>query len=168
MNEDEAAKGISAGIPAILAGLTKNAQSPEGAESLDKALESKHDGSLLDNLSGLLQGQPETLEQDGQGILRHVFGNNKPKVEQGLAQKTGISMSKIGPMLAMLAPIVMGFLGKQKRQNNVSAGGLGGLLGGLLGGGQKSGGIMGMVTGMLDKDGDGSVIDDVMGMFGKK
>ncbi|MDD4698403.1 MAG: DUF937 domain-containing protein, partial [Fermentimonas sp.] len=56
MNEKEASGAVSAAIPTILAGMTKNAQTKEGAESLNRAIESKHDGSLLDNLSNMLQG----------------------------------------------------------------------------------------------------------------
>lgn len=172
MNQQEASSAINAAIPAILAGLTKNAQTPQGAESLNNALENKHDGSLLDNLSGLLQGNIGDLQNDGNGILGHIFGNNQSAVEQGISQKTGISVSKIAPLLALLAPIVMSYLGKEKRQTNTGAGGLGGLLGGLLGGATKSssagGGIMGMLGGILDKNKDGNVIDDVLGMFGGK
>jgi hypothetical protein len=83
-------------------------------------------------------------------------------------------MAKIGPIIAMLAPLVMSYLNKQKQSNNVTqSGGLGDLIGGLagsMGGGNTSqgGGLIGMVTGFLDKDKDGNVIDDIMGMFGKK
>lgn len=169
MSESEASSAVKVAVPVILAGLTKNTQSPDGAASLDNALESKHDGSLLTNLAGLLQGSTQELQQDGNGILGHIFGAQKNEVEQHVSQKSGVSMEKICPLLAILAPIVMAYLGKEKRQNNTNAGGLGDLLGGLLGGGkQKSeGGIMGVVTGMLDKNKDGNVFDDLIGMFGK-
>jgi len=49
LDQKEASGAVSAAIPTILAGMTKNAQSKEGAESLNRAIESKHDGSLLDN-----------------------------------------------------------------------------------------------------------------------
>lgn len=172
MNQQEASSAISAAIPAILAGLTKNAQNPQGAESLNKALEGKHDGSLFENLSGFLQGDLSEIQNDGNGILGHIFGKNQTAVEQGISQKTGISANKIGPLLALLAPVVMSYLGKQKRETNTGSGGLGDLLGGILSGATKSssggGGVMGMLTGILDKDKDGDIIDDVMGMFGRK
>ena len=169
MDQNQAANAVNAAVPVILGGLSKNAQSAEGAESLNNALESKHDGGLLDNIVGMFQNNPQELQQDGGGILGHIFGGNQGAVENAVAQKTGISMDKIGPLLAMLAPIVMAYLGKQKSQNNVNAGGLGDLIGGMLGGGSQSsgGGIMGMVTGLLDKDKDGSALDDILGMFTK-
>jgi hypothetical protein len=173
LDESQAASAVNTAVPVILGGLNKNAQTPEGAESLNSALESKHDGSLLDNLGGLLSGNMGDLLQDGGGILGHVFGDKVGAVENGVAQKTGISTDKIGPIISMLAPIVMAYLGKQKSQSNVSAGGLGDLLGGLLGGGgsaQSNGGsgLMDMVTGLLDKDKDGSALDDILGMFTKR
>lgn len=172
VDESQASSAIGAAIPVILGGMGKNVQTQEGAVSLNNALETKHDGSLLDNLSGMLSNNASELQQDGDGILNHVFGSNKSQVESGLSQKTGISMAKIGPLLAMLAPVVMAYLGKEKKANNVNAGGLNDLLGGMLGGGTQQGtgggGIMDMVSGFLDKDKDGSALDDIFDMFTKR
>lgn len=172
MSKTETASAIGVAVPAILAGLAKNSQSSKGAESLNKALDSKHDGSLLDNLGNILQNQSSAVQQDGNGILDHIFGANKSAIEKGVAAKSGLSIDKIGPLLSTLAPIVMAFVGQQKKQSKTSAGGLGDLLGGLLGStgattSKKSsgGGLMGMVTGMLDKNKDGNVIDDLLGGF---
>jgi hypothetical protein len=170
VNENQASSAVNMAIPAILAGMTRNARSQDGAVSLNNALEKKHDGSLLENLSGMLQGHTSELQSDGDGILGHVFGNNRTAVEQGIAQKSGVSLSKIGPLLAIVAPIVMAYLGKEKRQTNTGAGGLGDLLGGLLGGAtqQRSttgGGLMDTLGGILDKDGDGNPLDDLLGGF---
>lgn len=170
MDEKEASGAVNVAIPAILAGMTRNVQSQDGAASLNSALESKHDGSLLDNLSGMLQGNTQELLSDGDGILGHVFGNKRATIEQGIAQKSGISANKIGPLLSILAPIVMAYLGKEKRQTNTGSGGLGGLLGGILDGaaqqkGSSGGGLMDMLGGMLDKDGDGNPLNDLLGGF---
>lgn len=167
LDEKQTGSAISSAIPMILGGLGKNALTSDGANSLNSALESKHDGSLLENLAGMLQNNTADLQKDGTGILGHIFGGEVNNVENDLSQKTGISIDKIKPLLSTIAPIVMAYLGKKKKNSNVGVDGLGGLLGGLLGG-KSSGGMMGMVTGLLDKDGDGSAIDDIMGMFGKK
>lgn len=176
LDEKQASAAVNVAVPVILGGLNKNAQTQEGAESLNNALESKHTGGLLDNLGSVLGGGNITdLLQDGGGILGHVFGNNVPQVENGVAQRTGISADKIGPIIKMLAPVVMAYLGKEKATNNVNAGGLGDLLGGLLGGAaaapqqkRSGGGIFDMVAGLLDKDKDGSAIDDLFDMFTKR
>ena len=66
-------------------------------------------------------------------------------------------------LLQMAAPVVMAYLGKQKQQQNVTDGnGIGDLLGGLLGGGAQK--EQSLITKILDANGDGSVIDDLIGM----
>jgi len=65
---------------------------------------------------------------------------------------------------------VMGYLGREKQQQNVGADGLGGLLGGILGSAnaprQQSSGnpMMDAASSMLDKDRDGSSMDDIASM----
>lgn len=119
---------------------------------------------------GCCRAIPQNCNRTVTAYLGHVFGNNRTAVEQGIAKKSGISLSKIGPLLAIVAPIVMAYLGKEKRQTDTGAGGLGDLLGGLLGGAtqQRSttgGGLMDMLGGILDKDGDGNPLDDLLGGF---
>lgn len=173
LDQSQAASAVQAALPMILGGLGRNAQSEQGAESLNNAL-SQHDPSVLDNVQGFF-GNASSAQNEGSKILGHIFGDKVSNVENGVAQSSGISMAKIGPIIAMLAPLVMSYLNKQKQSNNVTqSGGLGDLIGGLagsMGGGNNTsqgGGLIGMVTGFLDKDKDGSVIDDIMGMFGKK
>ena len=171
LDQKQASSAINTVLPVILEGLNKNASTPQGAESLNNALESKHNGSLLDNLGAILGGDQSALLQDGGGILGHIFGSQLSGVTAATAQKTGIGTDKMGSIFAMLAPVVMAYLGKQKATNQVNAGGLGDMLGGLLGGGSQqksSGGLQGMVTGLLDKDKDGNVVDDILDMFFKK
>lgn len=176
LNESQASAAISAAVPFILGGLGKNAQTPEGAESLNRAIDKDHDGSMLDQLDEVLQTNAQQVQQHGQGILGHVFGNRVPDIEQGISQKTGISLDKIGPLLAIVAPIILSYLGKQKQQqNNTGAGGLIDILGQLTGTQSSSasntvggGGLIDMVGGFLDKNKDGNYLDDIIGMFGRK
>lgn len=167
LDQNQAVSAVQSAIPMILGGLGRNAQNPQGAESLNNAL-TQHDPSILDNIQGFF-GNGDAAQMDGSKILGHIFGDKVSNVENGVAQSSGISLSKIGPIVAMLAPLVMSYLSKQKQSNNVSqSGGLGDLIGGLAGGNNAGGGLIGMVTGFLDKDKDGNFMDDLMGMFGKK
>ena len=82
-------------------------------------------------------------------------------------------MDKIGPLLSMVAPVVMGYVGQQRLQNNInSGGGISDLLGGILNQGQPQGSsgnmLQDLATNFLDKDNDGSMLDDLMGMFNRK
>src|SRR5690606_33143468 len=127
---------VSNALPALLGALKSNASSGDGAQGIMSALASKHDGSILDNLSGFLGNDDDS---DGNGILGHVLGDKRGALEQSISGKTGVSSGTVSQILAKLAPIVMGFLGKQSRTNNVSdGGGLSDMLGGMLGG--QSGG----------------------------
>lgn len=161
--EDKTASVLSMAMPFLLGAMKKNASEPQGAEGLYNALSSKHDGSILDNLGDLFQGGVDpSVENDGAGILKHVLGGNQPKIENALSQKSGLDAGSVAQILKVAAPILMGVIGKQTRQNNVSSpNDLGGLLGGLLGGSQKE---QSFIESLLDADGDGSVIDDVAGM----
>jgi hypothetical protein len=78
-------------------------------------------------------------------------------------------------MLPMLAMLVAGYMARQRSvgagtsagaaaQPASGGGGLGGLLGGLLGGQAGRGGGL---ASMLDMDGDGNPLDDILRMVGK-
>lgn len=115
--------------PLVISYLKKKSENSDEADKLNAALDKDHDGSILNNPAQALD-----REQEGDSILSHIFGGEKATVENQLSQNTGISMDKIGPILAMLAPVIMGYIGQQKQANNVtSGGGLGDLLGGILG-----------------------------------
>jgi len=116
--------------PLVISYLKKKSENADEAEKLNAALDKDHDGSILND-----PAQALNRGQEGDSILSHIFGGEKANVENQLSQNTGISMDKIGPILAMLAPVIMGYIGQQKQANNVtSGGGLGDLLGGILGG----------------------------------
>ena len=166
-NEGEVKNGVMAALPAMLAALGKNTGTEKGAEELNNALEKKHDGSILDNLSGYLSN-PDL--KDGAGILNHLFGNQTSNVANAVSQSSGLDTNGSMKMLQMLAPILMGILGQQKKQNNLDAKGLGNLtsmLASNFGSEAGTSGIMETVTNLLDANKDGNVVDDIMGMVGK-
>ena len=166
-NEGEVKNGVMAALPAMLAALGKNTGTEKGAEELNNALEKKHDGSILNNLSGYLSN-PDL--KDGAGILNHLFGNQTSNVANAVSQSSGLDTNGSMKMLQMLAPILMGILGQQKKQNNLDAKGLGNLtsmLASNFGSEAGTSGIMETVTNLLDANKDGNVVDDIMGMVGK-
>jgi len=164
---DKTSQVVSMALPILMGAMKRNASSPEGAEGLLSALNNKHDGSILDNLGGLFSGGvDDEVKKDGAGILGHVLGGSQNNVANALSQKSGMDTGSVMQILQVAAPIILGFLGKQKRQNNVqSQSGIEGLLGGMLGGGgkqqQKK---QTLIESILDGDNDGSIIDDVAGM----
>ncbi len=143
---------VEQGGGAILSGLQKNAETPEGASAIEKALGKHNVGDTVD--------VDAVDTADGKKILTHVFGGDEDKVAQSLTeapQTAGIDFAKLLPMLA---PVVMGLLAKNQAGSAQTAapsagGGIGDLIGGLLGGGgssqQSSGGfdIGGLLGGLL-------------------
>lgn len=160
---------LSMALPILMKAMERNVSTPEGAQGLMGAL-NKHDGGILDNLGGLFGGGvDESVTNEGGKILGHILGNNANNVEQVISQKSGVDAGSVGNILKTAAPLLMGMLGKQTQQNGVSdASGLTGLIGGMLGGASNTGAVtkeQSFLEKMLDSDGDGSVIDDVAGMF---
>ena len=168
LDEGTTGKAITAALPMIIGALARNSSSQEGAQSLDNALAKDHDGSILDNLSGFLS---QTDNGPGAGILRHLFGEKRSTVEQGVSQVAGLDSNISGQLLENLAPVVMGFLGKQKQSQGLDASMIAGLLGNESNNISQSSNTgsmaMNMLNGLLDSDNDGSAMDDVLGMIGR-
>ena len=167
INESQAQTAVAAAVPFLLSALNKNAQGG-GAEGISNAL-NQHDGSILDNLSGFL-GQGGN-QQDGLGILGHVLGNKQQNVESAISQQSGLNTAQVTQILALVAPIVMGYLGKQKQSAGLDSNGIAGLLCGLVGGSttqtNQSGVNLGGFEKLLDQDGDGQLgLSDAMGLLG--
>lgn len=157
---------IQIALPVILNGLANNASTPQGAESLNSALEQDHNGGILDMLGNFLGGgTTPTRQTDGGGILGHILGNKQGQVAQEISNKSGMDIGQVAKLLLTLAPIVMGYLGKQKQKNDLDAGGISDLLTGQKQQMQSAGNpMMDLATRMLDRDGDGSALDDLASM----
>ena len=162
-----AAEGV---LSTLLGGLAKNAQTPQGASGILGALDRDHDGSVLNDIMGMVMGggaQASPSAMNGAGILGHILGGQQQGAAQAVSQVSGVSQDGVMDMMAKLAPMVMGVLGQQKQQQGFDASGLASLLGGSVQN-ASSNPLMKMATQFLDKDGDGSAVDDLMGMVGSK
>ena len=130
--DDGAAKsGIAAALPTLLGGVIKQASTPSGANTLGRMLEGdQYDGGLLENLTESLTGDegPSFLETLGKSTIANLFGGQSGSVVGALAKATGIGSDNSSSLLAMLAPLVMSILGKQKRSQGLDAQGLAGFL----------------------------------------
>ena len=163
--QDKTSSLLTMAMPVLMQAMKRNASTPQGAEGLMKALNSKHDGSILDNLGDLFGGGVnDDVVTDGSKILGHVLGGRQQNVTNALGAKSGIDTGSVAQILKVAAPILMGVLGKQARQSNVqSQSGLEGLLGGMMKGNSPQQ-EQSFLEAILDADGDGSVVDDVAGM----
>lgn len=167
INESVAQAGAAALLPAVLGGFKKTTQAqPSGLEGLGGLLGQLGGGGLLDNVLAPQQ----TPVQQGNDVLGQIFGSKEVSrtVAAGAEQQTGISGDLLKKMLPVVAMMVAGYMAKQGGDSS-GGGGLGGLIGGLLGGGSQSSGgsALGGLASLLDLDGDGNPLDDIIGMAGK-
>lgn len=160
-NPTETNSAIQLALPVILNGLANNAAQPQGAESLANTLEKNQHGGILDNLGGFLNNS-STDSSDGIGILGHIFGQKQGAVAQQISKNSGLDMGQIAQILIVLAPIVMAYLGKQKQQQSLDAGGLSNILGQKQEQIQSSdNSILGKIMSYVDSNQDGSPMDDI-------
>jgi hypothetical protein len=179
VSETQAASGAAALIPAILGGMKGQARAqPTGLEGLIGMLGGLGGGGLMDDV---LSPQPTNVGR-GNDVLGQIFGTREVSrtVAQDAAAKTGLDPALLKRMLPIVAMLVAGYLA---RQGGGAGGGLGGglaggrpmgqggglgdLLGGLVGGGRAQPTGAGGVSSLLDLDGDGNPLDDILSMAGK-
>lgn len=186
LNQQQSQSAIAALLPAISSALKKNTANPQGLAGLLGALQGGQHEQYLENPQML--GQPQTVN-DGNAILGHLFGSKDVSraVAGHAAQKTGLGADVLKKLLPLVATMAMGSLSKQTRQPNMKSALAGLAMQHLMGGKQSGlGSILGAVTGangrqqrraestrqqgmgiigkLLDADGDGSMMDDVLSM----
>ena len=151
LSESAARDAISEMAPALMRGMQHNAASPQGLEQLMGALEKGGHQRYLD--------RPETLgedsaQADGNAILGHLLGSKdvSRQVASHAAGKTGLDDGLLKKMLPVVAGLVMGSMSKQATAGGMDISG------------SSAGGLL---TRLLDSDGDGSVMDDILGMAGR-
>ncbi len=169
--------GAGALLPAVLGGMKSQAQTQSGGL-----------GDLIGMLGGM--GGAGMLEQvlapsaanvnQGNDVLGQIFGSKDVSrtVAADASAKSGVDVDTLKKMLPLLAMAVAGYMAWQGRQGGgaasapADAGGLGGILGNILGGGAAApqaapAGGLGGLGNMLDMDGDGNPLNDIIGMAGK-
>lgn len=162
--------GADALLPAILGGFKKQAQAGGGVEGLGGLLGQLGGGGLLD---AVLSPQVTPVEQ-GNDVLGQIFGSKDVSrtVAGQAAAQTGLDSGLLKKMLPILAMMAAGYMARQGGQQGGAGGGLGGLLGSILGGGRSTaaapaGGGLGGLGQLIDLNGDGNPLDDIIGMAGK-
>lgn len=156
-------------LQTLLAALSRNTSTPGGLNALVSALDRDHDGSVVDDLLGFVTGSrqvPNASASNGNGILSHILGGVQPNVIDMVARMSGLDKSKVGALAVKLAPILLGLLGKQRQQGGLNVSGIGDLLKKSVQTANTQQPSFGLLNKFLDRNGDGSVIDDIarMGM----
>lgn len=152
---DQTKSALAALMPALAAGLQKNMASENGVSGLISALSRGNHAAYLENPSTLTN--PATRE-DGNAILGHVLGSKDVSraVAARASQQTGVGTDVLKKMLPLAATLAMGALSRQTGGGSAFAGD----------NRAASGGIMSMLEPMLDRNQNGSMVDDVVGLVG--
>lgn len=163
-NQAQSAVGLA--LPTLLNALNKNASTNEGAASLYNAITKDHANGGVEDLAGMAQNALSSGE--GSSILKHILGGLQPNVENAISQNAGIGGGQAGQILQILAPLVLKTLGNQTQSQGLDIGGLAGLLTNVVSNQQQQTAPQqnDIISQLLDKDKDGSVIDDVAGLLG--
>lgn len=179
LTEAQTATGAAALTPAVIGGFKKQAQSqPAGLAGPGGLLGKLGGGGLLDDV---VSTEPTNVGR-GNSVLGEIFGSKDVSraVAQNAAAESGLDPSLLKRMLPMVAMLVGGFMAKggadatagQSPAGRSSAGdGLGGMLRGLLGRSSGSAGTSSSapasgLASMLDMDGDGNPLDDILRAMG--
>lgn len=158
----KAAGGIS---ELLLDVISKNANNQQQGGGLFGAIQKDHDGGILGDLLGVLKGQsqvnnPKTT--NGAGIVNHLLGTRVMESAEVVSRYSGLDIFKSGVLMQLIAPVIMGVVGKQQKSNGLDLGGLASiLLGGAKQQRKSSSGLLGKI---LDRDGDGNTMDDILSM----
>ncbi|PTX43226.1 uncharacterized protein DUF937 [Christiangramia gaetbulicola] len=159
--KEKVTSALGMALPLLLGAMKNNARSKEGAANLNAALNSdKHDGSLLEQLQEL---DPDYLHTEGDKIVNHILGEKQDNISSNLGSALNMDKDKLSAIIKMAAPLILSILGSQKRKDSVSEDGLTDLLGSVLGSNSKH--DTSFLETILDRDGDGSIIDDIGGMI---
>jgi len=146
---------VSMAVPILLGALTTNVADAEGAASLDNAL-TAHDGGILDDVDALLGGSGA-----GAAILKHILGSRRTPVEDGLGRATGLNAQQVAQLLTLLAPLVMGVLGRMKREQSIDAEKLPEVLGRASLDMSRQSPAIGDLSRVLESNVDSQIADDV-------
>ena len=153
-------KGLGTMVPEILGKLQNNAQDPQSRRSLDEALR-EHENDDVNDPGRYLD---RFNRQEAEKMSGHVFGKDQDEVLNRTKAKTGMDTDQAKKLMLMAVPLVMAYLANHKKENNISEEDLPKETERL--NKEHSGGILNSLKGILDKNNDGNIIDDIIG-FGK-
>lgn len=165
-NESQVNNAGQSAINLLLNGLMKNASNSGGLGALAGALDKDHDGSILDDLAGYVSGaaQVNPRSANGAGILKHILGDKLGPIIGAISQQNNLSQDQSMGLLTKLAPLVLGSIGKTRRQSNLDNNGLLDLLQNSAQTYNKPREDNSILENLLDRDGDGNIKDDVAGI----
>ncbi len=128
--------------PMILGGLKNQSSNFGGQERVDHILNKYGNPDVLNDIGGLI-GQRS--QEDGDPDLGGLLGNSGSQLTNSLSEKFGLNMSTAMKIIPLVAPLILGYLTKQRDSNPEGSTGF---------------------ASFLDQNGDGNILDDIAGFLG--
>jgi len=128
--------------PLILGGLKKQKDEQGGSDRVDHILNKYGSASVLDNLGDLFSSKAQ--DQNPDPNLGGLLGNSGGEAANLISKQFNLDGGTAMKLIPMLAPVILGFLTKQRDEGGLGSSG---------------------ISSLLDQDGDGSVLDDVAGFL---
>lgn len=143
ISQDAASEMIPRVAPLIMGGLKKQMETRGGTDRANHILDKYGSASVLDNIGDALSAR--SREENPDPGLGGLLGNSGVQASNLLASKFKLDGNTAMKVIPMLAPLILGALTKKRDQGNVGSTGIGAL---------------------IDQDGDGQILDDVVGFLG--
>lgn len=128
--------------PMILGGLKRQKDNFGGQERVDHILNKYGSADVLDNIGDFFSAQVQNQNADPR--LGGLLGDSGLQATNALSKQFNLDGNTAMKIIPMLAPIILGFLTKTRDQSGAGSAG---------------------IASILDRDGDGSILDDVAEMF---
>jgi len=117
---------LGMGLPMIMGSLSNTASKPGGADMITNMMGQLGGSNPVDNLGGFL-GSPAAA--GGSGMVSSLLGSQMAPVQNAISQKTGLPPAIVGKVLAIAAPMLLGYVGKMFAGKKMDQQGLTTLLG---------------------------------------
>jgi len=127
-------RGLQTGSAAMLAGLAAKVGQPGFLSQIFNLVTNPANtpgalSGITSNLGSLASGATSSpMGNLGGQFLSSIFGSNLSSVTDSLGRSTGLAGGKMGSLLSMAAPLLLGVLGQHVRQNGLSVADLGNTL----------------------------------------
>ncbi len=128
--------------PMILSGLKRQKDNYGGEARVDHILNKYGSADVLDNIGDFFSSQVQNQTADPR--LGGLLGESGVQASNMLSKKFNLDGGTAMKIIPMLAPIILGFLTKTRDQAGAGSAG---------------------IASILDRDGDGSILDDVAGFL---
>jgi len=160
-NPSNVTSALNSSLPVLIGGVIQKSSTTNGASSLFNMITNEgYDGSMLNNTSNLFSGENTTsgLIDKGKSILDSLFGNKLTGISDSISSTSGMKAGSITSLLAMAAPLLMNYLGKEVKSGGLNASSLATMLGG------QASFLKGLIpAGLMSSLGLGNIFGNVKG-----